>query len=267
MPRSPFAASAVAVVPMAGEARRLGPLPVSKELLPVGVAPAQGGIAGASPRLELACEGLLSALVAAGVRRALLAVTPTKLDIPRQLASGASRGLALAYPVVEGSRSMPETVCRALAFAGNSPVVLGFGDVLFEPPAVVAAILERLERGEDDVVLACFPAPEPATTEMVDLAPDGRVRRFELRPAASELPFNWLLAAWRPSFSAFLPGWLAERAAHGPEPGLGEALTAALEAGLSIRGVPFPGGRYLDLGSPERLELAWRFRRATTAHP
>ncbi len=243
---------------MAGEARRLGPLPLSKELLPVAVVKATGSSAGGTPRLELACEGLLSALAAAGVRRALLAVTPDKLDVPRHLRSGASYGLALAYPVIEGSRSMPETVCRALVFAGDAPVVLGFGDVLFEPAEAMGALLSELERGRDDVVLACFPATEPATTEMVDLAEDGRVLRFEVRPEATELSFNWLLAAWRPSFSAFLPGWLAERPGDHGEPGLGEAFTAALAAGMSIRGLSFPAGRYLDLGTAEGLARAWR---------
>ncbi|MFN7963217.1 MAG: NTP transferase domain-containing protein [Thermoanaerobaculia bacterium] len=245
--------SVVGIVPMAGRACRLGPLPVSKELLPLGWR-REGG----EPRLEVACEPTLAALASAGAKRVVVAIRPDKLDLPAFLGSGERLGLALAYRVLEATASMPESVARCLPFAEGSRVALGFGDVLFAPEDAYSTLLERLGESTAEVVLGLFPTADPSSTEMVELAPDGSLLRLEIRPEKTRLEHCWLLAVWGPAFSAFLCDRVERRpAATERELGLGEIFLAAKEAGLSVVGVVFAQGEYRDLGTPERWREAW----------
>ncbi len=257
----PARAEVVGLIPAAGRARRLGGLPGSKEVLPLGFG---GGAAGPLPRL--ACDGLLGAFAAAGIERAVVALGDGKWDVPAALGDGrhggADRGVALAYVPVHGSKSVPESLDRARPFVAGRTVAMGFPDVWFEPAGAFAPLLDRLAASGADLALGCFPAPDPRITDMVDLGPGGEVRRIEVRPRSSSLALNWLIAAWTPRFTGFLARAVAESGAENPEAGaepqLGAIFAAALAAGLALVAVPFPDGRFRDLGTPGDLTAAWR---------
>ncbi len=246
-------ASFVGLVPAAGKARRHGPLPCSKELLPVGWYQGAEG-----PRLRVACQVLLERLRASGARVAFLVVDRDKWDIPRYLtALGEEVGERLpdlAFLGVADSPSVPETLDRAYPFLARSPeavVGLGFADVLFTPGDAFDRLLECRQGTGAALVLGLFPAADPSTTDMVDADPDGVVRRIEVRPETSDLALNWLLAVWDRRFTEFLHLWVRRpQRDQGRELQLGEVFEAALADGLPIHGVPFPGGSYLDLATP-----------------
>jgi glucose-1-phosphate thymidylyltransferase len=250
--------SVTAIVPAAGRARRLGGLPMSKELLPVGFdGPPE------SPRPRLVCQGLLEALGRAQVERALMVVRRDKLDIPGHLSVALAAGTAptppLAYVVLDDSASLPETLRRALPFARRDTIALGFPDILFEPEDAFVTLLAEHRASGADLTLGLFPTPPERrpTTDMVRLEADGRVSGIEVRPASSALPFNWLLAVWEPVVSQRLaaapvvphPGEAAP-GVRPPEPQLGAHFVRAVADGLRVRGVPFAGGGYRDLGTP-----------------
>jgi glucose-1-phosphate thymidylyltransferase len=245
----------IGLIPAAGRARRLGRLPGSKEVLPLGfVAAAEGGV-----RPRLACHGLLAAFAAAGIDRALIALGDGKWDVAAALGAGEGTGVALGYLPVAGSRSVPESLDRARPFVAGLEVAMGFPDVWFEPADAFARVLARRRATGAEVALGCFPAAEPQRTDLVDLAADGAVRGIAVRPAAAGPGLNWLIAAWTPRFTALLGREVAAvRRAGGAELQLGEVFGRALDAGLPITGVPFPHGRYRDLGTPEDLAAAWR---------
>jgi glucose-1-phosphate thymidylyltransferase len=94
---------------------------------------------------------------------------------------------------------------------------------------------------------------------MVELGPDGRVRRVEVRPASTALRFNWLIALWGPAFTRYLHEAVREDdpAAEG-ELQLGSLIQAAVDAGLHVEGVEFPQGSYRDIGTPAELAAAIR---------
>jgi len=276
----------VGLIPAAGKARRLGHLPLSKELLPISFRATPEG-----PVPRLAIHHLLGAFGAAGVERAFVVLDREKTDIPRHLGSGTGEGGVpegphLAYVVVPGSRCVPETLAAAAPFVGEAVVALGFPDVLFQPADAFASLLARQAATGADVILGCFPAPDPTTTDMVDLAPDGRVRGIEVRPAASRLKHCWLLAAWAPAFTRLLVAEMrgemraemraeevgakvrqeGDRGRSGPgitgatpaagELQLGTLFERALEKNLRVEGIPFPLGWFVDLGTPTGLAQA-----------
>jgi glucose-1-phosphate thymidylyltransferase len=243
----------VGLVPAAGQALRLGPLPCSKELLPV-------GFIGEGPeaRPQVACDALLAALRAAGVERAFVVLRAGKWDLPAHLARVAPRGLQLAYLVRESTRSLPESLDVAYPFLRSSYVALGFPDVLVAPADAFARLRERAATTGADLVLGLVPAHRPETTDMVALDGEGRVTAIEVRPARSELRLAWVLAVWGPAFWEHLHASVAGAPAGGGELQIGEVVRGALAAGLDVRGVELPGGGYRDLGTPEELLAAWR---------
>jgi hypothetical protein len=243
----------VGLIPAAGRAARLGPLPCSKELLPLGLRATPEG-----PRVRVACHQLLERLRAGGVARAYLVIDAGKTDIPRFLLGGDPAGPALAYLAVAGSASVPETLDRAFPFVARARVALGFPDILFTPEDAYARLLARQAATGADLALGLFPAARCQTTDMVDCGPDGRVRRIEIRPAATDLRRNWLIAVWGPAFTAFLHRTVQQGSRQDCELQLGEVMAAALAAGLHVEGVDFPEGAFRDLGTPADLAAALR---------
>jgi glucose-1-phosphate thymidylyltransferase len=248
----------VGLIPAAGRAERLGPLPCSKELLPVGFRETPRG-----PALMVAGHCLLERFRAGGVERAFMILHESKWDVPRYFGTGEVAGVSLAYLSIPGSRSVPETVDRAFPFVADSLVALGFPDVIFEPADAYAPLIARQAATGADLVLGLFPAANPRTTDMVELGEDGRVLRVEVRPETTALRYNWLIAVWSPVFTRFLHAAVEEAlkapaSPAAPELQIGAVVRAAVTAGLHVEGVEFPGGTWRDVGTLPELAAALR---------
>jgi glucose-1-phosphate thymidylyltransferase len=243
------------LIPAAGRAERLGRLPCSKELLPIGFRETPNG-----PAPKVACHYLLERFRAAGIRRAFLVLHESKWDVARYFGTGEMADVSLAYLSIPGSRSVPETLSYAAPWVGDSIVALGFPDCLFEPADAYARLLERQAATGADLVLGLFPTERCQTTDMVECAPDGRVRRTEVRPEVTALRYNWLLAVWGPAFTRFLCEAVSAVPAsvETDELQIGAVVRAALEAGLHVQGVEIPDGWYRDIGTPGDLAAAMR---------
>jgi glucose-1-phosphate thymidylyltransferase len=241
------------LIPAAGRAERLGPLPCSKELLPIGFRETPKG-----PVPKVVGHYLLERFRAGGVRRIFMVLHESKGDVPRYFGSGEMADVALAYLSIPGSRSVPETLDRAYPFVQGSLVALGFPDVIFEPVDAYARLVERQAETQADLVLGLFPAERFQTTDMVELGPDGRVLRVEVRPASTSLRFNWLIAVWGPAFTEYLHDAVRSAPAGEGELQIGAVVQGAVAAGLHVEGVEFPSGFYRDVGVPAELAAALR---------
>jgi glucose-1-phosphate thymidylyltransferase len=244
----------VGLVPAAGRAERLGPLPVSKEVLPV-------GIDGAGRRLETAAGRLLRQLAVGGVGRVFVVLDEAKWDVARYLGDGSELGLDVAYLVVRRSPSTPGTVDRAFAHVRESTVAFGFPDILLRPDDTFARMLHRLGETGADAVLGLFPADRPEKVDMVDVDRAGRLRRIVVKPERTELELAWIAAVWSPAFSSYLHDQLAAGAqAEGGKRELyvGDVVQSAARDGLHVDTVAFPDGAFRDLGTPEDYLRALR---------
>lgn len=241
------------LIPAAGRALRLGSLPCSKELLPIGFRETSSG-----PAPKVAGHYLLERFRAGGVRRALMVLHESKWDVPRYFGTGEMADVALAYLSIPGSRSVPETLDRAFPFTEDAIVALGFPDLIFEPIDAYARLIERQAATGADLVLGLFPTERFRTTDMVELAPDGRVRSVEVRPESTTLRFNWLIAVWGPAFTRFLHEAVHDAPAGETELQIGFVVQSAVAAGLHVEGVEFPDGFYRDIGTPDQLAAAIR---------
>lgn len=240
----------VGLVPAAGRARRLAPFSLPKELIPVAVSePAPG----APPRLRVLCEYALDQLRAAGVPRAVVVIGDHKFDVLRHLGDGAAVGLDLAYVHQAAATGLPGAVDCARAWTRDRTTALVMPDTIAAPATACGRALAELERSGADVVLGLFPTDRPEALCPVELDAAGRVTALHDKVAGIRLANTWGLVVWRPTFARFLHQALAAIGEPGREVTLAEILTGALDAGLDLRGVAVPGGRYLDLGTPEAL--------------
>ncbi len=253
----------VGVLPAAGQSRRLAPLPCSKELLPVGMAklPGYEGL-----RLRVVSHVLLERMAQAGVRQAFVVCRQGKWDIPAYWGDGQRVGMDLAYVVIEGSQGPPDTIDRAYPFVKDKVVAFGFPDILFDPPDAFSKMMTTLVRSRADMVLGLFPAHDTRAMDMVETGADGRVREVVLKPKSTRLTDAWVCAVWTPVFTDFLHGFVARVKTGRPgrlignrridpqgDLPVGAVIAAAVQEGLMVKGVRFPGGRYLDVGTPAAL--------------
>jgi glucose-1-phosphate thymidylyltransferase len=214
----------VGVVPAAGQAERLQPLPGSKETLSVG----------GRPVLDYVVERLRVA-PADEIR---LVTRPEKRDV-------AERARSLGVTVVE---ARPATLSLSILagmewLAGNDIVLLGLPDSVWEPLDGFARLLGALT-ADAEVVLGLFRSREPERGDVATLDSSGRVAAVHVKSAQPPGDLVWGIAAARADALARLreheePGHLFDELARG-----GRALA-----------VRFPG-EFIDIGTKEALERA-----------
>ncbi len=243
-------AGRVGLLPAAGYARRLGDLGGSKEAQIV-------RHAGSAPQ-PAACWAV-EQMQRAGVDRAYVVLREGKWDVLACLGDGSRLGVPLAYVVTPGTESVAHSVDLAHPFVRNASVALAWPDVLYEPEDALARTLARLADSGADVSLGLFPTQPGDRFDPVHAGADGSVTSLSLPPGQTTLPCSWVLAAWRPAFTAFLHARLAGRrdtAGTERELSLSDLFQAALDAGLTITSLRFDEGRFLDIGVPEDLASA-----------
>lgn len=255
----------VGLIPAAGNAARLQPLPCSKEIFPVGFST---GRETSGKCFKAVCSHLLESMSVANVTKAFFVLRKGKWDIPNYLGDGKQYGLRLAYLTMDSSSGVPFTIDQALPFVKDALVVFGFPDILFEPKDAFIHLVKRQAETGADIVLGLFPAPSPARMDMVEFDRENRVLAIHPKPTKTRLTYTWIIAVWTPRFTSFShQNILAESVpAHqtlqeiggDSELYIGHVIQAAIDEGLQVEAVIFSNGRCLDLGTPEDLLMAVR---------
>ncbi len=242
----------VGLLPAAGRGSRLGSIPCSKEIMPLGFQPS----ATADPAWQpvTAIEMHLNALRQAGARRAVVIIGESKADVVRYVGDGSRYGLAVAYVYQQQLRGMPFALNLARPWLGNATTLFSMPDTLITPPDTLARLAEEHRHHRADVTLGLFPTVTPQKFGMVAQDSAGRIIRFADKPAQSDLTLMWGMAAWSPEFSTFLEADLAQRPADGREIVLSDVFAAALASGLTIQGAVMEGAHYHDIGTPEDFQ-------------
>lgn len=249
----------IGLIPASGSASRLGPLPCSKEIYPIGFRGQEDQV-----RPRVACHALLESMKAAGAEAAYFVIASGKWDIPDYLSADGHPGLPLAYVVTRDSPNTPTTIDHARPFTRDARVLFGFPDVLFTPGDAFVRLIAHQDRSKADVVLGLFPTETPHKMDMVELDDAGRVEAIRIKSRQTASPFAWLIASWEGDFSAILHDYLSGRDAEkksqekGRELYMGDVLLHGLEVGLRIEGVTFPDGTCTDIGTPSDLLNAVR---------
>jgi glucose-1-phosphate thymidylyltransferase len=248
----------VGLIPAAGIAMRIAPLPCSKEIYPIGFrATAEG------PRPKAVCHYLLEKMRLAGITKAYVILRSGKWDVPAYFGDGALVDMHLSYLLMRLPHGAPYTLDQAYPFVQDALVALGFPDILFEPDDAFVHLLARQDVTQADVVLGLFPTNRPQTADMVDFDPSGRVRQILIKPVQTPLHYTWMIAVWTPAFTRFMHDYLADIEAArsrlggespiGREVFVGDVIQAGIVAGLHVESVLFASGTCLDIGIPDSL--------------
>ena len=246
----------VGLIPAAGQAARIAPLPCSKELYPVGFKVDEEGRR-SSPKVV--CQYLLEKMRLAGITKAYIVLRPGKWDIPDYLGDGIIVDMRLAYLMMGLPFGVPYTIDQAYPFLQDAVVAFGFPDMLFEPDDVFLQLLNRQTASSADIVLGIFPADRPQKVDMVDLDDDWRIRRIVIKPRQTDLNYTWGIAVWTPIFTHFMHDYLSvakQSAETQPELFMGDVVQAAILEGLHVEAVQVSNEPFLDIGTGDDLARA-----------
>ena len=249
----------IGLIPAAGLAKRLAPLPGSKEMFPVGFkAGTYDGQIGPCPKPV--SEYVLERMRDAGARRAYIVLSHAKWDLIRYYGNGDPVGVHLAYLYVEESPGMPYTLNQAYPWltGRDTTVLFGMPDTIFWPYDAFGQLLSTCRRLRADLVLGVFPTDQPERFSVVDLDDRGRVRSVMDKPKESALRNTWGIACWGSAFTELLHGSLTGARPSGKEIVLAEVFQRAVDEGLAVYGQYFEGGTYIDIGVAEDLYEAVR---------
>lgn len=258
----------IALLPAGGQATRLSPLPLSKELYPIGFhSPVDPNLDQHSDQKsdrnpaqlkpKVVAHYLLEKMRQAGITQAIWILRPGKWDIPAYFGDGALLDMQFAYTTVHVPHGVPYTLNQAYSFVRRSIVALGFPDILFQPADAYQQILKRLRQGQADVVLGLFPTQQFWKAGMVAVDAAGRVQQIIEKPQQTDLIYMWAIAVWTPRFTEFLHGFVQQHQ-PGAELPIGDVIQAGITAGLVVEAECFPQGSYLDVGTPDDLLQAIR---------
>jgi glucose-1-phosphate thymidylyltransferase len=255
----------VGLLPAGGKAKRIAPLPCSKELFPVGFQDLRQDL---GIRPKVVSHYLLEKMRLASVSKVYIVLRKGKWDIPAYFGDGKMLDMHLAYLMMDLPFGVPYTLDKAYPFVQDSTVVFGFPDIIFQPEDAFIKLLAKQAESSAEIVLGLFPAHQPHKMDMVDLQADGRIRGIQIKPVQTNLRYTWIIAVWTPLFTDFmheliiatqrkndqkLDGTSAEE--HS-EFFVGEVIQAAANNGLVIESVVFSDGAYLDIGTPDDLAKA-----------
>ena len=250
------------MIPAAGKATRLSPLPCSKELYPIGfrLVGKDGTL-----RPKVVCHYLLEKMRLANITKAYIILRNGKWDIPDYLSDGTMLNMHLAYLITHLPFGAPYTLDQAFPFVRDKIVALGFPDIIFKPDDAYVQLLKRQAETNADIILGVFPTDQPQKWDMVDMDSDGRIRRILIKPLKTHLRYAWVVAVWTEVFTQFMHDYLfaiqkvkkhdndENNVSKQQELFVGEVIQAAIENKLKIEGVLFPEATCLDIGTADDL--------------
>lgn len=248
--------SIVGILPAAGRGIRLGPLPFSKELFPLGyerVANEQAEVT----LPHVVSQHVIQGLRQAGVTRCFFIVGPYKEDLIRYYGDGSRLGMQFAYLLQEIQSGMPAALDLVWPWLGpDTLTVFGMPDTIFEPQNAFGRLLEAHQRDGNDVTLGAFPTDKPWKYGMLDWDEKGNVFDLVDKPLETRLTYMWGIGCWSYRFATLMHTYLQAPKKPRKEVVLSDIFEAALEEKLQVRAVPFPQGSYLDIGTPDDLVQA-----------
>ena len=246
------------LVPAAGYASRISPIPCSKEIYPVNYH-TDGNDKFKSPKVISA--SLFEKLSIAGIEKVYMIIRKGKWDIPQYLGTGSNFGLNIAYLVTDPTPGTPQTIDKSYHFIKNKRVLFGFPDIQIAHDNPFKKLLKQLDGENADIVLGLFKTDKSQKFDMVEIDKNGRVTSIIIKPEVSKLKYTWLLAAWKPAFTDFLHDFLSSKqdgtnTKIQEEIYVGNIIQEAIKNNLKVSSVKFPKSSFIDIGTFEDLKKA-----------
>jgi glucose-1-phosphate thymidylyltransferase len=248
----------IGLIPAAGEAKRIAPLPCSKEIYPVGF---EIDKESKVQKPKSVCQYLIEKMKYGGVSKIYIILRKGKWDIPTYLGDGTKYGMHFAYIMMGNPFGVPYTLDQAYPFIKENDVVLGFPDILFECNNAFQKLQKRIKSHRCDIVLGLFLSDQPEKADLVEYDNNGKVREIVKESKCTRLKYTWGIAAWTPGFTNFLHNKLKNMNSKTfveKEFFISDVINFAIRDGLQVGAVHISEKPFIDIGTPENLERAGR---------
>jgi len=235
----------IGLIPAAGEAKRIAPLPCSKEIK--------------SKKPKSACEYLIEKMKYGGVSKIYLILRKGKWDIPTYLGDGSRFGLHFAYLIMGLPFGVPYTLDQAYPFIKENIVVLGFPDIVFDCNDGFQKLLKKIKSCNCDIVLGLFLSDQPEKADLVEFDNKRKVRKIVRETKHTRLKYTWGIAAWTPLFTNYLHEKLSNfdtTSFNEKEMFISDMINFAIQDGLQVNAVHVSENPFIDIGTPEGLAKA-----------
>lgn len=231
----------IGLIPAAGKGVRLG-LPYPKELYPVV----------RDNRYKPISQFVVENLTASGAKDIVFVINETKHQLIGYFGNGFRFGCSFSYVVQENRGEANLSTSPGLAHALDSAyhltrgktVLFGMADTIMEPTDVFRHLLDAAKE-DDQLVLGLFEVSRPEKFGMVEMDHAGKVQQIIDKPVQTHLRYAWGCMIWKPDFTEYL-----HRAVNQDQVSdFARIMNDVINAGMGIRGVVLPEGRYFDLGT------------------
>ena len=246
----------IGLVPAAGQATRLSPLPFSKELYPIGHMRFKGSD---DLRPKPVCMYLLEKMKIARIKDVFIVLRKGKWDIPGYLGDGSALDMNFAYLMMNLPFGVPYTLNQAFPFTQDTIVAFGFPDIIFKPDDALLKLVAKQAESDADIVLGLFQAPQPHTMDMVGLDNEGLVCEIQVKPTSTNYCYTWIIAVWAPSFTHFMYEYISfiqkksDTSMRDREVFFSDVINAAIQNDMQVDKLIFDDGVCLDIGIPDNL--------------
>ena len=255
----------VGLIPAAGKAERISPLPCSKEIYPVGV---QGSNQNEDLRIRVVSEHLLESMHRAKVAEVYIILRKGKWDIPQYLGSGKWMEMNFAYLLMDLPFGVPFTLDQAYPFIKKTTVAFGFPDIIFHPADAFIQLIEKQSDSGSDIVLGLFPSKRHKKDDMIEFDKNGHIKAINIKSDSTNHLYTWIIAVWNSGFTEFLHEYVLDRKKvlkrnkphndkeNNKELFISEVIQAGILKNLKSDYVIFKEGDYIDIGTSEDLVKA-----------
>jgi len=245
----------VGIIPAAGKGTRLSPFPCPKELFPVGY---QDYIVNglSQKRPKVISQYLIENIVNSGAESLLFILGEDKYDIMRYYSDGSRFNVNVAYLFQEKLWGMPYALNLAKNWVNDADVLFGMPDTIIEPQDAFQQLYDFHQASFSDLTLGLFQTDNPSKFGMVDVDAMGNVKFIIDKPKNTELIYMWGCACWSSSFTKLIDEYLSSHSYNGIEIVLGDIFSYAIKKGLTVKGMKFNSGQFIDIGTVDELDSA-----------
>lgn len=244
----------IGLIPAAGYASRIAPIPCSKEIFPIEIAHTKEG---RNHQTKVISHYLLESMKVANVKKTYMIIRDGKWDIPAYYQKIEDLNIDIAYLVTGATLGVPYTLDCAYPFVRDKKIVFGFPDILFKPKLAFKKLIGKQEQTSADITLGLFEANNPQKLDMVDFGKNGDVKKIEIKPRSTYLKHTWIMAVWSPRFTQFMHESLSDgKTLSDPkrEIHIGEIVQMGIDEGLKVNSIDFSNGLYVDIGTKDDLK-------------
>ncbi|WP_027634675.1 sugar phosphate nucleotidyltransferase [Clostridium hydrogeniformans] len=250
----------VAVIPAGGIGKRMKPLQIWKELIPLGYKTALDENKKEIRVPKVISEYIIENMKNAGVDNLYMVVNTQKTELIRFYGDGNGYDVNMAYLIQDLANNlyaMPVALDIAYPFVKDKDVFFGMPDTVVKPSTCFRSLYKAFIEEELDLALGVFPSDNPKELAPVEIGKNGEVLGIYDKPKSTKIYNSWNVAVWSPKFTELLHSRVL-RYIKGEERDKGELLMSsifmeAVEKGLKAKAIMFPEGMCYDIGCTDKL--------------